>query len=474
MAEEYRSGMPEELPETDKDIPMKSRLPILIITFLTAFLLFPAGAAAQEIDYDSLLIRRVEVENPTYMPVIAVNYGAMHFFGDVRNSFPTPLSEKSGFRLNVSSPPFDRQQTFVVNFSLLFAEVTGNERSYVDLERNINFHSTINAFGVGIEYNFGHLFQKEAPVLKPFLSLGFEPFLFSAKGDLWRGNEKYHYWSDGTIRNVPEAGGNNPRGEIMMRDWDFETDLREANLYGLGNYRQFSFAVPIELGLDFNISERMKMRMGTSLHLTFTDLIDNVSPEGEGITANESNDHFMFTYVGLHLDLFSEPKVRTEELLFAELDDFDYLMFEDEDGDGVVDGVDECPGTPEGVDVDSTGCPWDFDQDGIPDYQDDEDSAPGAIVNDRGVEMTEDDLERLLATPDAISRSDLDLYLVPTQQRERMTFDQLDEKFHVLDLDGDQYFSFDELLLAIDDFFDFRSFMDTDEVYEIINFFFAQ
>jgi hypothetical protein len=273
---------------------------------------------------------------------------------------------------------------------------------------------------------------------------------------------------------MAETEGDNWRSEILMRDWDFETDLREADLYGLGNYRQFSFAVPIDVGLDFNISERMKMRFGTSIHFTFTDLIDNISPEAEGVAANASNDHFAFTYVGLHLDLFSEPKVRTEELLFAELEEFDYLMFEDEDDDGVVDGADECPGTPEGVDVDSSGCPWDYDQDGVPDYLDDEDSAPGAIVNDRGVEMSESELENLLSTPDAIPRSELDLYMVPQEQRERMTFDQLDEKFHVLDLDGDQYLSFDELLLAIDDFFDFRSFMDTEEVYEVINFFFAQ
>jgi hypothetical protein len=453
---------------------MKSGFSIAFILSLGGIFTFPECVKAQEIDYDSLLTRSVETENPTYMPVIGLAVGTMHFFGDVRNSYPTPLSEKFGFRVNVSSPPFDRQRTFVANFSLLFAEVTGNERSYLDLERNLNFQSTINAFGVGIEYNFGHLIKKATPVLKPFISLGFEAFMFSAKGDLWSGNEKYHYWSDGTIRNIPESDGTTLPGELLMRDWDYETDLREANLYGLGNYQQFSFAVPIDAGIDFNISERMKMRLGTSFHYTFTDLIDNVSQEGEGAAANAANDHFVYTYVGLHLDLFSQARVRSEDLLFAELDDFDYLMFEDEDGDGVVDGVDECLGTPEGVEVDSAGCAWDYDRDGVPDYMDDEDSAPGAIVNDRGVEMSERELESQLATPEAIPRNELDLYMIPSPRRERMTFDQLDEKFHVLDLNGDRDLSFDELLLAIDDFFDFKSFMVTDEVYEVINFFFSQ
>ena len=47
-------------------------------------------------------------------------------------------------------------------------------------------------------------------------------------------------------------------------------------------------------------------------------------------------------------------------------------------------------------------------------------------------------------------------------------------KAQALNLDGDEDLSFEELLLAIDDFFDFKSFMSTDEVYELINFFFAQ
>jgi hypothetical protein len=182
----------------------------------------------------------------------------------------------------------------------------------------------------------------------------------------------------------------------------------------------------------------------------------------------------MFTYLSLHLDLFSEPKTRTEELLFAELDDFDYLMFDDDDGDGVLNAADECPETPAGVDVDSLGCPIDDDLDGVPNYLDQENSRPGAIVDSVGVEYTEEELIRMLAQREAISRSDLHLYLSMQQATERMTLSSLPEKFHVLDVDEDQYLSFDELLMAIDEFFDYQSFMDTDEVYQVINFFFAQ
>jgi hypothetical protein len=452
---------------------MRFRHLITGILFLAA-LLWGRELRAQEINFDSLLIRKVTVENPTYMPVIGFAAGTMNFFGDVRNSYATPLTSKYGLRINVSSPPFDRKRTFLVNFYLLMGEVTGNERSLTNLERNLNFQSDITSFGINLEYNFGHLFKKESPVLKPFVSVGFEPFMFSAKGDLYRGADAYYYWSDGTIRDIPESLGDEVGNRVLMRDWTFETDLRDADLYGLGNYSQFNFAIPFDAGLDFNVSPRMKFRLGASFHLTFTDLIDNVSWEGQGIVGNKANDHFLYTYLSLHLDLFSEPKVRTEELLFAELDDFDYLMFEDDDNDGVLNGSDDCPGTPAGVEVDSLGCPLDGDLDGVPDYLDREDSRPGAIVDSVGVEMSEDELIRLLSTREAVARKDLYLYITPQQQTARMTMADLPEKFHVLDKDGNAYLSFDELLLAINDFFDYHSFMDTQEVYQVINFFFAQ
>ncbi len=453
---------------------MRSGFGIAALLILAAVL--PTGKlCAQEIDYDSLLTRRIEVENPTYMPVIGFGAGTTHFFGDVKNSFPTPMTGKYGLRVNVSSPPFDKKRTFLVNFFLTLGEVTGNERSVTNLERNLNFKSDLTVFGVNLEYNFGHFFKNENRIISPFLSVGFAPFLFSPKGDLSRGGVPYHYWSDGTIRNLAEDAGNVLDNEVLSRDWIYETDLRDADLYGLGNYSQFSFLLPFDAGLDFNVTDRMKMRLGTTFFMTFTDNIDNVSREGTGITGNAGNDNFALTYVSLHLDLFSEPDVITEELLFAELDDFDYTMLEDEDDDGILDAVDECLGTPYGVEVDTSGCPLDGDLDGVPDYLDNEKDSPhGAFVDEEGVSLNEDDLIALLGPREAVPRSEVDLYFSPGEARPRMTLDEMPEKFHVLDTDGNHYLDFDELLLAIDDFFDFKSFMETDEVYDVINFFFAQ
>ena len=63
----------------------------------------------------------------------------------------------------------------------------------------------------------------------------------------------------------------------------------------------------------------------------------------------------------------------------------------DTDNDGVPDTSDQCPGTPAGATVDSTGCEPDGDMDGVPDVSDACPNTPrGADVDSRGCELDSD------------------------------------------------------------------------------------
>lgn len=63
----------------------------------------------------------------------------------------------------------------------------------------------------------------------------------------------------------------------------------------------------------------------------------------------------------------------------------------DEDGDGVPDVRDKCPGTPAGVTVYSDGCPTDLDQDGVADHLDRCPNTPkGMLVGADGCELDSD------------------------------------------------------------------------------------
>lgn len=67
------------------------------------------------------------------------------------------------------------------------------------------------------------------------------------------------------------------------------------------------------------------------------------------------------------------------------------LMAKDEDGDGVHDDEDRCPGTPPGATVDQNGCELDFDGDGVVDRLDEcPDTPAGARVNAVGCEGDSD------------------------------------------------------------------------------------
>ena len=399
----------------------------------------------------------------------------MNFYGDVSNDFINPMIGNYTFRLNISTF-LDKKRNFLGNFAFYTGALTGNERSFQNPKRNLNFRSEIISFGINGEYNFGHIFKREEAVIRPFISAGMEVLAFNSKGDLLDAEGRlYYYWSDGSIRDIDEINKNTLSNNVLTRDWNFETDLREQDLYSLGNYNRTTFAFPVDIGLDFRINSRVKMRLGVSGHFTLTDFIDNVSWQGEVITGNPKNDHFTFTYLTMHLDLFSDPTVRVEELMFAELDEFDYTMFEDEDRDGVIDASDDCPHTPAGVDVDTLGCPYDNDNDGVPDFIDREDGTlSGAFVDEYGVTMSEDEVIALLDFSEAVERKDLALYYTVLEAGRRMAFAELPEKFHPMDANTDAYLGFDELLKAIDDFFDYRSELNTDEVYRMINFFFAQ
>lgn len=60
----------------------------------------------------------------------------------------------------------------------------------------------------------------------------------------------------------------------------------------------------------------------------------------------------------------------------------------DDDGDGVNNDQDYCPGTPQGVKVDAKGCPLDTDKDGVPDYRDKCPNSPaGAKVDADGCQI---------------------------------------------------------------------------------------
>lgn len=453
------------------------RIFIVFIICVIPGILFSQG------NIEDLLYTEVDNINPVYKPVIGFGVGTFNFFGDVRDPNQNPLNGTLGYKINISTF-VDNKHYIRANFFFMYGELSGNERSYQDLRRNMNFKSNILLFGINLNYDFDNFYKKYRRV-HPFISVGFEILTFNSKIDSFTNIEgvdiRYNYWNDGSIRNLPQQGNEgNPNVVTLQRDYKYETDLRQYD-WGLGNYPQYSLALPIDIGLDFWLSDRVMFRMGISYHFTFSDVIDHVSskndPDMGGIVGDKKFDNFMYTYVSLHLDLFSSKKTLAIQRLFADIE-LDLTLIGDEDNDGYMDGWDQCPGTPFGIETDTIGCPLDDDYDGIANYLDDEPlSRYGAFVDERGVEISEDDLIERLDMSQAVAREDVELYIrTPSSysRYERATYEEIPEKFLKVDTDGDGYVSFDEILDEIDNFFDFGSELNSDDIYELNDFFFSQ
>jgi len=380
----------------------------------------------------------------------------------------------------------DNSHVLRADFFFMGGKISGNERSFNDPSKNFNFETDIYNFGVDLNYDFDHLFKNRSRRLHPFVSIGLATVLFNSRTDSIGGHfdpdlgtyakAKYNYWTDGTIRSVPQFSGDGSMMRIMQRDFDYETPLRQYDM-GLGQYPEYAFVIPVDIGFDFQLSDRMMVRLGNSFCYTFSDVIDHVSSKNtSGRIGKKGNDIFNFTYVSFHLDLFSSAKTLKIERLFREME-FDPMLYGDEDNDGYMDGWDDCPGTLPGVATDSSGCPVDTDNDGIDDYLDREiNSRAGAFVDNNGVEINEETLVSLLDKSLAVGRNEVDFYLNRTEgpYTRRTPGLAIPEKFTRVDTDADKYISFDEMLREIDKFFDFESTYTASDIYELNTFFFTQ
>lgn len=447
----------------------------IVLALMSGFFLNGMLALAQnENFYEDMLKEEVETINPTYMPVIGVSTGYLNFMGDVKNNVRNPLVGNMGLKVNIATF-IDNRHFYRANFFFLYGTLTGNHQSLIPQE-NLNFQSNIVNLGVNIDYSFGNFYKKPA-ILKPFISVGLENMQFNTKGDLKDASgNPYFYWNDGSIRNRPEGVYPN---RLLQRDYNYETDLRELDLYGKGSYSQNAFAIPIDFGIDFQVSSRVNMRLGYAMHFTFTDYLDNVAGgknilNGVNVGGNTRNDWFSYSYLSMHFDLFSDPKTKIVEKMFVMLDDYDYTMMDDDDNDGVWLKLDRCPDTPPNVKVDSVGCPLDGDQDGVPDYLDKElNSSPGAIVDENGVTLQDAVVDSVLAL-EAIQHSQVEEYFKALAAQKPKVHKEIPQKFKFLDINKDNEISFDEVLNAIDRFFDFDSSLSVGDIYELNDFFFSQ
>ena len=315
-----------------------------------------------------------------FKPQVSIGTGMLTFYGDIGTNHQGyhPMVSRLATTLRLINPLNDYLD---VGFYVMFGEISANERT---IGRNLNFTSNITTGGITLNYNFNH-FLKENRIADPYIHIGIESIEFLSKTDLKdKNNNTYFYWDDGTIRDISEDDPNSSSAVELNRDYTYESDVRSINDSLFGKYPERSWGVPLEIGANLKVGNRLNFRVGTAIHFTFTDLIDGVTDLNLG---NSKNDKMLYTHIAVSYD-FNIKKKEIPEYTSPEEDPYLYYRKDtiDSDGDMVVDFADKCANTPKGIAVDIYGCPLDDDTDGVPNTNDDElATADGNPVDIRGV-----------------------------------------------------------------------------------------
>ncbi len=457
----------------------------LKIIFVSAFCC--VGVMSHANDNDTIPNRE------SRLPVISIAQGLMYFLGDVGFShLNEPVTSKSGLQFELQMHTASRLS---VSLFILGGRVSGQEKTTT---RQLNFESGIVAEGLQLRYDF-YSRKKSHQFLTPYVSAGIEYMVFHARGDLKDANGNYyHYWKDGTIRDIDQNDTGAANAQIIYRDYKYETDLRDENMDGFGKYRQSTIGFPVGAGVKFRISNRVAMHFGANVHITKTDLIDNINNKSkEKRQGNKLNDKIIFTFVSFRFDLAGKrevPRKGRNEFAQNKADfkdvNFELLASEDADHDGIRDIDDDVIDTIGNSKVDAKGKPVDTDNDGIPDYRDKEpNSLKDALVNEYGVTITEEMIEAKWREDSLSALPAIVEYLHHTDKygKENQESGQNNSgadaakknitiplQFRSLDTDGNNQISPAEIGDAIEKYLEGKSSFTVTQFYDLIDFFFGQ
>jgi hypothetical protein len=405
---------------------------------------------------------------------IGAGAGFSSFIGDlaINSEVSTFSNIRTGYNFSL-----ERRfgQIAGAQINVLYGTLAFNERSK-DIAYNRNFQSSLFQVGGDFVLHFDNdvIINKNSP-FSPYISGGFHFLKFDSYTDLYnKDGIRYHYWSNGTINSTPE-GASDTTNTVLYRDYTYETQLTDS----VTNYNRSSFSIPLTFGLKWKFTPRIQGRIFMTYNITMTDWIDNVNAG--------RNDRFIYGGFSLHYVI-----KKADQEAKHRYDDVDFTAFNqnDTDGDGVLDINDFCPNTPQGIEVDSKGCPKDADGDGVPDYLDKEPNTPkGAIVDEDGFELTDARIAQRAAEKEQIVESRNKTF---SEEKSYRTLEKISEeieksnmsgggnkntmpdKFREADLDGNGIISAKEITAAIDGFFDGENSFSVKLLHELIDYFFEQ
>lgn len=254
------------------------------------------------------------------LPTVSVNFGFNHMMSDValESNGPSPFRQ-FGYQLSITQ----RVANFLnVTLDLYTGTVYGEEQRNLT---NLNFRTTLFSQRLSVEYNFYPLLKPDSKgrqLIRPYIGFGVGALFFRSKGDLEdESGIAYQYWNDGHVYAEQEGTVAQSEATTLTRDYEYETDLRDANLDGLRKYSQTAFTLPLNAGIRFQITKNIGVNAAFAYAFNFTDMLDNVGSSGSGDRVGSSgNDNHLFGSIGLSVFLgVTKPSAKPKPTFVEEI-----------------------------------------------------------------------------------------------------------------------------------------------------------
>ena len=317
----------------------------------------------------------VSNQEELYKPMLSVGIGTLSFFGDVGDTVhgkdriergSVILQGGFSYTLRLVNPINDYLD---VAFYAMLGRTSVKQRTESPLYPTANgltFRSSIKSGGITFNYNFNQLLKK-GHILEPYIHLGIESIEYNSEidtdnDDIFDSDQSIFY------------GDNPPLNK---------NNVEKSNV---------ALGIPFEIGAHVHVGNKIKFRVGSAIHFTSTDYMDGINNSGN-FPLGFGKDNLLFTHIAVAYDFNAKKEEPPLDPLMDEIS-MNLLLQDtiDSDGDNIVDHIDFCANTPPNTPVDQFGCPLDDDIDGVMNSKDKELlTFEGAIVNEDGVTMTEDD-----------------------------------------------------------------------------------
>lgn len=246
-----------------------------------------------------------------------------------------------------------------------------------------NYRSHVQDLGLQGIFTLNNIrFHKQKTGFVLYGGVGIGATIYNTKINALNGSTPYNFSSI-------TASGYSSRKDIRkalksMMDNSYETDAENNRKNGphLGD-NTLKPSGSLIGGIAFKLSKRINLALEDKFTFIKDDLLDGQQwqehPIGEPVQTRDF-DSYNYASVGLNFNIGSksvEPLwwINPLDYAYSEINNPKHMkipkpVFDDADGDGVVDQLDKEPNTPAGCPVDTHGVSRDTDGDGVPDCKD--------------------------------------------------------------------------------------------------------